>query len=194
MKKVLSIISLCLIAVLAVAIIVFSTVNTNYNLNLTKPDYIEISINNSNTKESYYSNGDDEHKQVYNKVMELYNASYKQKIMSGIFSGVLFNKPTIIYSTSSVNSILNNGSFIVFNYNNEQTLTLNGKPYTYTSSSGSQTTNIKYNKLYVQVKNSNSITTFNIYVKNIDNDYSYYRYSVQAKQADLYSYIQENFN
>lgn len=193
MKKVLSIIALCLIGVLAATIIIFSTVNTSYNLNLAKPDYIEVSINNSNYKESYYANGDEEHKAVYNKIMNLYNASFKQKIMSGIFSGVIFNKPKIVYSGTSKNSILNNGTFIIFNYSSEQTLMLNGKPYTYTYSSGSTETNIKYNTLYVEVKNSNSITTFNIYVKNINSDYSYYRYSVQAKQADLYNYIQQNF-
>lgn len=193
MKKVLSIISLCLIGILATTIIIFSTVNTNYNLNLTNPNYIEISINNSSAMESYDSNGDAEHKAVYDKVMSLYNDSFKQKIMSGIFSGVLFNKPTIVYNISSINTLLNSGTYIIFNYNEEQTLKLNGEIYTYTSSSGSKTTDIKYNKLYVEVKNTSSITTFNIYVKNINNDYSYYRYSVQAKQGELYKYIQDNF-
>lgn len=191
MKKVLSIIALCLIAVLAGTIIVFSCVDKSYNLNLTKPDYIEISINNSNAKESYYSNGDEEHKAVYVKVMKLYDESYKQKIMSGIFSGTIFSKPVIVRNGQSISNILSNGTFIVFNYADEQTLKLNGKDYTYTYSGGSTDSNIKYKTLYVEVKDTDSVTTFNIYVKNISSDYSYYRYSVQGKQADLYDYLQK---
>ena len=189
MKKVLSIIALCLIAVLAGTIIVFSCVNKNYNLNLTNPDYIEISVNNSGVKESYYHDGDDEHKAVYDKVMKLYNDSYKQKIMSGIFSGVIFNKPTIVRNenTKNVDTLLSSGTFVIFNYKEEQTLMLNGKKYTDKSNENG----IKYKTLYVEVKDTNSITTFSIYVKNTSNNYCYYRFSAQAKQADLYKYVSE---
>ncbi len=189
MKKVLSIIALCLIAVLAGTIIVFSCVDKNYNLNLTKPDYIQISVSGT-TGESYYADGDSEHKAVYDKVMSLYNDSYKQKIMSGIFSGVIFNKPVIANAGTTVTTVLNKGTFIIFNYNEEQTLMLNGKKYTdKTNPSG-----VKYKTLYVEVKDTTSITSFSIYVKDVSSTgYLRYNYSVQAKQANLYDYIQENF-
>ena len=48
MKKILSIVALCLIAVIAGVIIVFAVVDKNYNPNLLAPDYIQICINEEN--------------------------------------------------------------------------------------------------------------------------------------------------
>lgn len=189
MKKVLSIIALCLIGILAGTIIVFSCINKDFNLNLSNPDFIEIYVGTTDASQSYDKNGDSEHKAVYDKVLSLYNQSYKQKLMSSLFNGTLSEKTTISreykYNLSSMTS---SGTWIVFNYEEEQTLKLNGKEY-----KDDYTTNKTYNKVYIEVKDSDTMTTFTIYVKNKDADSSYYRYSVRARQADLYKYLNENF-
>lgn len=191
MKKLLSIIALCLIAVLAGVIIVFAVVDKNYNPNLTAPDYIQICINKtSNSNVESYDKNDSilERKEVYDKVMKLYNESFSQKIMSGIFQGTIFDNTTIIRSNVSISSLLSGGTFVAFNYNEAQTLKLNGEVYSYNGE-----TNIQYKTLYVEVKNSSAMTDINIYVKKIDSNSSIYRFVVKAEQAELYNYLHENF-
>lgn len=190
MKKILSICALCLIAILAGVIIIFAVVDKDYNLNLSSPDYIQVCINKASNEnvESYDKNDAiSERKEVYNNVMKLYNESFKQKIMSGIFQGIIFDKTEIVYQYTS-DSFLTNGTFIAFNYNDEQTLKLNGKVYTYKNK-----TNIKYKTLWVEVKDTTAMSDIYIYVKSIDADNSYYRYVVKAEQSELYNYLHENF-
>lgn len=190
MKKILSIVALCLIAVLAGVIIIFAVVDKDYNLNLQSPDYIQICINKASNEnvESYDKNDAIlERKDIYNNVMKLYNESFTQKIMSGIFQGIIFDKTEIVYQYST--NFLSNGTFIAFNYNDEQILKLNGEVYTYKNN-----TNIKYKTLYVEVKDTNAMTDIYIYVKSMDANNSYYRYVVKAEQSELYNYLHENFN
>lgn len=191
MKKILSIGALCLIAVLAAVIIIFAVVDKNFNPNLQTPDYIQICINKtSNANVESYDKNDEisERKDIYNNVMKLYNDSFNQKIMSGIFQGIVFSDTTIVRQGTSVSSLLSGGTFIAFNYNDTQILKLNGKVYSYNNE-----TNIEYRTLYVEVKNSSAMTDINIYVKKIDSDYSYYRFVVKAEQAELYDYLHKNF-
>jgi len=191
MKKVLSIVALCLIGVIAGVIIVFAVVDKNYNPNLLTPDYIQICINKTNDTnvESYDKNDSiSERKAVYDKVMELYNDSFSQKIMSGIFQGIVFSNTQIVRQGVSIDTLLANGTFIGFNYNDTQVLKLNGEIYSYKGE-----TNIEYKTLYVEVLNTSAMTDINIYVKKIDSDYSYYRFVVKAEQSELYNYLHQNF-
>ena len=196
MKKLLSIVALCLIAILAGTIIVFSCVDKDNNINLKNPDYIEILVNKQSgvPSESYYK--DDaiaERKEIYDDIIKLYNASFKQKIMSGIFQGILFDKVEVVRNRQSLTSILSNGTFIAFNYYDDQSLSLKNKNYVYKNVTTSAES-IPYKTIYVEVKNTDAMTDINIYIKNkeSEND-STYRIVVKTKQASLYNYIQENF-
>lgn len=196
MKKILSIVALCLIALLAGTIILFAFINKSYNPNLSNPDYIEVYVNysGSNNVESYYKNDEFSDRQaIYNKVMELYNNSFNQNIMSGIFQGTIFSKTNITRPGTSKDSALSGGIFIAFNYNDEQTLKLNGENYVYTSGSYTEK-DIKYKTLYVEVKNSDAMTDIKIYVQPTNTTTLRYCYNVKASQSALYNYIQENFN
>ena len=121
--------------------------------------------------------------------MKLYNDGFTQKIMSGIFQGIIFDNINIIRQGVSIDNLLSNGTFIAFNYNDDQTLRLNGEVYTYKNE-----TNIKYRTLYVEVKDTTAMSDIYIYVKSIDSDYSYFRYVLKAEQSELYNYLHENFN
>lgn len=190
MKKVLSIVALCLIAVLAGTIIVFSCINKDFNLNLNNPDFINIYINSSTkTGESYSLDTDNEHKEVYNKIMSLYNESFKQKMMSALFNGTLNEKTKITKEYRSLSSITSSGIWLEFNYNSSaQTIKLNGKEYSDDSSYSKE-----YDRAFVEVKDSSTATTFEIYLVKTESDYSYYHYTVRATQANLYDYLNTNF-
>ncbi len=189
MKKALSIVALCLIGVLAGIIIVFSCVNKDYNLNLSNPDFINVYINTtlSENKPSYSQ--DDETKDVYNKIISLYNESFKQNMMSAFFNGALGEKPQITKKPETISNITSSGTWLVFDYNlHPQTIKLNGKEYTDNSSYSKE-----YDRALVEVKDSDTMTTFTIYLVKTGSDYSYYHYTVRAKQTNLYSYLNENF-
>ena len=118
MKKVLSIVALGLIAVLAGVIILFACIDKSYNPNIQEPDYIQIYINKTSGQnaESYFKNDEiADRKAVYDNVMKLYNSSFNQKIMSGIFQGILFDNAEIVRDSSKSLSNLT-GTYIAFNY------------------------------------------------------------------------------
>lgn len=196
MKKVLSIVALCLIAVLAGTIIVFSCINKDFNLNLNNPDFINIYINSSTKTGESYGLGtefDDEHKEVYNKIMSLYNESFKQKMMSALFNGTLTEKTKITKHSSSktVSSIVGSGIWLEFNYSDNQKIKLNGKDY-----DDDSTWSKEYNRAFVEVKESSTATTFEIYLvttTSSGSSYSYYHYTVRATQSNLYEYLNTNF-
>ena len=191
MKKVLSIVALCLIGILAGTIIVFSCVNKDYNLNLTNPDSISVYINKSLTEnsEAYSLDSDDAHKEVYNKILSLFNESFKQKMMSAFFNGTLNEGVTITKEYKNLSSLTSTGTWLVFDYNlNPQTIKLNGKDYKDDSSYSKE-----YDKAIVEVKDSETMTTFSIYLKaKSKKDSSYYHYTVRAKQGDLYDYLNDD--
>lgn len=189
MKKVLSYIALGLIFVLAATIIAFTFVEKNFNINVSNPYSINV-ITNGTAGESYFSDSEvTENKEIYNKILGKYNDSYKQKVMSSLFQGLLTTNARIERVNSSM-STLNSGTYLHFVYNDEQTLKLNGKVYTYYyANSSAKDTDIKYNDLYVQVLNSNAMSQINVYVSKVGTSNLTYKYVVYANQSDLYNYI-----
>lgn len=191
MKKTLSYVALGLIFVLAVVIIAFTFIEKNFNINLENPYSISIRSNGTES-ESYFSDSSvSENKEVYNKLLNEYNNSYKQKIMSSLFQGILASNARIERVNSSMSTI-DSGTYLHFVYNDVQTLKLNGKVYTYHYANSTATdTNIQYKDVYVQVLDSNSMSQINVYVSKVGTSNLTYKYVVYANQGSLYNYITE---
>jgi len=116
--------------------------------------------------------------------------------MSGLFQGILGDNAEIVRmsSTTSKSSALSSGTYLCFEYNEVQTLKLNGKVYQYKYSSGSLEDPVQYKNVYIEVKDSSSMTDINVYIQAVDSqgnnqDYFRYKFVVKASQADLYDYI-----
>lgn len=191
MKKTLSYVALGLIFVLAVVIIAFTFVEKNFNINLENPYSVSIR-NNGTESESYFFDSDvSENKEIYNKLLNEYNNSYKQKIMSSLFQGILASNARIERVNSSMSTI-DSGTYLHFVYNDAQTLKLNGKVYTYHYANSTATdTNIQYKDVYVQVLDSNSMSQINVYVSKVETSNLTYKYVVYANQGNLFDYITE---
>lgn len=191
MKKTLSYVALGLIFVLAVVIIAFTFVEKNFNINLENPYSINI-ISNGTPSESYFSDSNvSENKEIYNKLLSEYNNSFKQKVMSSLFQGILASNAKIERVNSSMSTI-DSGTYLHFVYNDAQTLKLNGKVYTYHYSNSTSTdTNIQYKDVYVQVLDADSMSQINVYVTKEGNSNLTYKYVVYANQSALYDYITE---
>lgn len=191
MKKTLSYIALGLIFVLAVVIIAFTFVEKNFNINLENPYSINI-ISNGTPSESYFSDSNvSENKEIYNKLLNEYNNSFKQKFMSSLFQGILTSNAKIERVNSSMSTI-DSGTYLHFVYNDAQTLKLNGKVYTYHYANSTATdTNIQFKDVYVQVLDADSMSQINVYITKEGNSNLTYKYVVYANQSALYDYITE---
>lgn len=191
MKKTLSYIALGLIFVLAIVIVAFTFVEKNFNINLENPYSISIRVNGTES-ESYFSDSEiSGNKEIYNKILKSYNNSFKQKIMSSLFQGLIASNARIERVNSGM-SVVNSGTYLHFVYNDVQTLKLNGKVYTYHYANSTATdTNIQYNDIYVQVLDSNGMSQINVYVSKVGTSNLTYKYVVYANQSALYDYISE---
>lgn len=198
MRKILSYVALGFIVVLAGVIVALTFISKDYNINLNNPDRMKVYINNSASNISFIKNDADseENAKIYSELLKKYNASYKQKIMSGLFQGILGDNAEIVkISGTSKTTALSGGTYLCFEYNEVQTLKLNGKVYQYERNDGNLEDPVEYKNVYIEVKDSSNMTNINIYVQELDSqgnsqDYFYYKFVVRASQADLYDYIE----
>ena len=187
MKKIIAIISGCLVAILlAVTITLACTKFTAQAVVNEGATSIEI-FKGSSTSTLEVSSERDE----YKKIMELYNKSLKENTLSSLFQGATGFKAEVNDEEVSVSTITGNESTYVlhFIYNEVQTLKINNKDYIDEDSTTKET--ITYTGLYVVVNNSANFTEYNVYLVNGSDAKSQYNVSLIAQQADLYEYIGE---
>ncbi|MGN1212598.1 MAG: hypothetical protein ACI4TZ_01030 [Christensenellales bacterium] len=185
LNRVISIILLVLITVFSVGTLVLSVTPKNYNFGLNEPASIKIYTSNDSIKQSKWLKGASDG--VYDKVMELFNNSFNTTLLNSMFKGVLFDSANIVEGIEYFSSI--KGDYIEFQYNEVQTLTLNGKEYSPKSSG----INKNYVSVIITVENTNSLSKVTAYVRhggtNTDYDYSRIRFESYAIQSQLYEYI-----
>ena len=119
-----------MITVFSVGTLVLSVTPKNYNFGLKEPTYIKIYTSNDSIKQSKWQKGASDG--VYDKVMELFNNSFNTTMLNSMFKGVLFDSANIVEGIEYFSSI--KGDYIEFQYNDVQTLKLNGKEYSPKSS------------------------------------------------------------
>lgn len=163
-----------ILALIVICLITLSCIPKNYNFNFnTDYDRIKITVNGNERAVT--------DKDIENKIMDLYNESFKTSMISALFNGKAFDGKTFSDGYTNVSSNTNSGYWLVISYgNNEQTL----KEETNYS-------NKKYDKIYIQVLNSDEFTLVTAYLVNTSNSStsSYYKYTTYAKQSNLYDYL-----
>lgn len=185
-SKILSLVLLAVALMLAVGTILLAVLPKNYNIGLAEPTRIVIHANANeyaDINKSEYTKSDDNG--VYDKLMKLYNNSFKTTCINAMFQGKLFDSAVINEGYKSLSSL--NGIYIEFLYDDSQELKINGQKY-----DADIINDTDYRSVVIEVKNSNSLTQINAYVKyrdTLSNDYSYVRFVSYAEQADLYNYI-----
>jgi len=186
-RKVISIVVLALVAILSISIILCAYLPKNFNFGLNNPEYIIVhSTDNKNVDNtSYFKQGEYSDGKVYNKIMDLYNQSFKTTILGAMFQGKAFTNVSAEEGYKSLSSLT--GTSIEFVYQNSQKLMLNGKPY-----KASIVSNTDYISVVIEVVNNQSLAKVNAYFKYRDtgsNNYSYVRFATYSAQADLYDYL-----
>ena len=163
-----------ILALIVICVIILSCIPKNYNFNLsTDYDRIAVKINGN---ENPIINQKDKEKEI----MNLYNESFKTSMISALFNGKAFEGKTLSESHSNVSSLTNSGYWLVINYgSNEQTISEE------TTSANSK----KYDKVYIQVLDSDDYTLITAYLTSSSTSSSNYKYTTYAKQSSLYDYL-----
>ncbi len=187
MKKVISIISIVLVALLVGATITLACVKTHtFDAVDALGDYdkiesVEIFKNGSsyNTFSSYSD------KTTIDKIVSLHKDSLKDNVLSALFQGATgFDESFDKLSTSkSVSDIYAENICISFKFSEKQTLKWNGENVL-----TAKEKTVEYNKIIMQLNNSKNFADVAVYVLN-DSTSSLYRVNTLAHQADLYDYI-----
>lgn len=207
-KKVKTILSIVLLAVLASLMIGITMVNLlkkdflkPTGLKNTEPAYVKVYKKASQDYEMFEKGSEE-----YNKIMELYNDSFSESIMNLIFNGKLKEDVTVTNKTQSslLTSVVAKATstiYVQFCYNTPQEMMLNGEVYKNTANNSQkylsllmevrETTEMEAITIYVERANPKTIGGETHYTPYSDRIYSSYRYNTFAKQADLYSYLEE---
>lgn len=187
MKKIIAIISGCLVAILlAVTITLACTKFTAQAVVNTGATSIEI-FKGSSTSTLEVSSERNE----YKKIMELYNKSLKENTLSSLFQGATGFDAEVKNEEVTISNITGNESTYVlrFIYDEVQTLTINNKEYVDEESETQET--VTYTGLYVVVNNSANFTEYKVYLVNGAAAKSNWNVKLIAQQSDLYAYIGE---
>jgi len=188
MKKIIAIVSASLVAILlAVTIVLACTKFTAKTvLKYDKAWAMEI-YNTHNSTDPMTVKSDNE---IFKEIIKRYKESLKENNISALFQGAKGFDETVNNKEVAISEIVNleDGDY-VFNimYEEKQTLKWDGKDYVNPNSTTKET--VKFDSLYVEVKNTANFTEYNIYLAENGSSYSNWNVSLIAHQDSLFSYI-----
>lgn len=194
MKKILTIIALSLVGIIGAGVITLAFVKTNYG---------QLSTSNIEEIVVYYgteNNTFTEEDEIYNTLLEKFDASNKETILSSLFQGAYSKdaKPAVeklswTFSTST------DTMYLKFNFNSDNypMIKVDGENYIDdTLTTDDQT--VEYKSVYITVENTSTLTTVTAYFVQAENNdtttSSNYRITYVAHQEALYDYITELSN
>ena len=190
-SRIVSIVLIVLFAVVTLAIVLCSFLPKAYNLDLANPDQIKIHMadTSNDAHGTVYIKGDERTGAEYNKIMSLYNDSFKTTVLSAVFQGKALTGVKVEEGYKSLSdSSLKGSYYIEFMYDSAQKLMVNGKEY-----NANIISDTDYISVVIEVNNTTSLSKINAYFKyraTGENNYSYVRLETYATQNALYDYIQ----
>ena len=189
MKKIIAIISACLVTILLTVTIVLACTKFTAATVVKYDKVWSMDVYNSyhDSEDPMVLTTDDNE---YKEILKLYQASLKENNLASLFQGAKGFDEEVKNEEVSVKTIIDNSEgTLVFrlNYSETQTLALHGKDYVNEESSTKET--VKFDSLLVEVKNTANYTEYNVYLVEGDATYSSWNVSLIAQQEDLYAYI-----
>jgi len=189
MKKIIAIISGCLVAILLTVTIVLActkfTAATVVKYDKIWAMEVYNSHHASDDAMTLATNSD-----AYKEIIKLYKESLKENNLSSLFQGAKgFDESVKNEEVKIANIIDNDEGTYVFHlmYEEKQSLVLNGESYIVPESKTKET--VKFDSLYVEVKNTANFTEYKVYLVEDGASYSSWNVSLIAQQSELYAYI-----
>ncbi len=193
LTKVLTIIAIALVGLIAASAVTLAIVKSNFNQVIDTDKVTGITVY-TDTQSDYFTK--DNNKEVYNKLVELYNKGTKESVISALFQGAYSeNAKAEVLSTSKSISALQkpdtNNYVLQFYFSEDQTLVVNGETVTDSSIYGTDKS-VKYSTVFFEVEENTTLTKVNCYiVSNTSSNYCYRYVSFVTAHADLHEYISE---
>jgi hypothetical protein len=191
MKKIIAIISSCLVAILlAVTITLACTKFTA--VSVVGDGAMSIKLYKGESTETLELHQDDAE---YAEIVKLQKASLKENTLSSLFQGATSFDYEVKSKEVKISEITGNkeGTYVLcYVYGETQTLKIKGEKYVNpdADTEKGESTDITYKVLYVEVKNSANYTEYNVYLANKATDTKSYHYvKLIAQQSDLYKYV-----
>lgn len=192
--KILLTIGASLVGLLLIATIILACTHyTATNIISTKAYAVEVYKSGYEEFPSYvYETGNEKDKAIIDEIYAKIEETTKENNLSAMFQGVRKFDVRVKQIQSNMEEVLDmaNGSYYIkFMYNTTQDLVIDGENYVNPNSSTKET--VKYDAVWLEVKNTSSFTSYSAYLVNgtSDEDTSYYRVDLIAQQSNLYSYI-----
>lgn len=183
-KRIIGLVVSVVVLLFATSVLVSALVPKNFNFNLAEPDRIVVYDGNATIKGSYEKNTEE-----YKQILELYNNGLKTSFLKAFFQGKGFGKVQTVDSTTYFNNskMDSENYYIEFGYFEAQNTDKHG--CNVDISTAEQT----YNYIIIEVKNSQSLTDINAYLRKDDNisNNSYIKYTSSASHSALYKYLDE---
>lgn len=187
-----ALISVCsVVGAVIIAIIILAVCSSNfYKPSIDGARDMKIWIDGTNfgvgvyTNPAVFNNADNEGQKVYRNIEEKYNTTTKESVLTCIFGGAYGFEEKVEDKTTTLTNIKASGIVLEYTFAEEQTITLDGEVQ-----KDKDGNTIKYNKVFIEVKNTADLTETYAYLYNTRNDDSLIRVTFLAKQAELYSYI-----
>lgn len=179
--KIASIAMLCVAGLLVVAMVLCYFLPKSFAPEIATPSYVKVYVKDKYDGLTYYSGS-----QEYNKIMELYNDSYKVTVMDALLTGNLSKSGELVSKTQSTPKSLEDVA-VEFYFAEPQTIKVNGKD--------AQVSTNKYLTATLVVSNTSELTETKLYYlyyntsSGSSKTYSYHNYTSYAHQSELYNYL-----
>ena len=149
-----------ILAVIIVGVIVCCFVKVSYSPNLNEPNVISASYTNS-TKPGAGTCTKDQTPEKFNDIMKEYYNSYYETVISAVFSGRAGIKSTVKQWENSNAPDKEFDSYkLIFKFNEEQTIKVNGKVYYPSTNSQME---LKYNQCFMEIDETEGLCEHRIY-------------------------------
>lgn len=192
MKKTLTIVALSLIGLIIIATIVLGFVNTNF-AQINIDNATSVTLYKDGKVNTYYKNDDGvatNTAQQYKEIADLYNKESKVSILTALFTGAYSTKADIVNENTTISNKISSGYWLVFEFDEEQTLKLNGKEYVDSTSTSSDP--VTFTKVVLQVTNTQGMQLVTAYIcESSSASQATYTMSIYANQTALYEYIND---
>ena len=192
-KKVLSIIILCLVVAVTLTTIILAVIPKKL-YNPVTDGYYTVNVYKDKKNNLYVAteNADQEDKDFIKKLNELQQKSVQDNILSALFQGTSKFEERVVYESSAIDAMSKVANVaekvcLIFNYLDNQTLMMNGKPCTHASATGENNT-IIYTKMFMEISDTDQFEECTIYLTGSDNK-SNYQIKFLAHQSDIYEYL-----
>jgi len=192
-KKILSIVILCVIVAITVATVVLAVVPKSL-YNPIAEGYSAITVYKDKQSNTYknISGNSEQDKNVIKNIENKHDFSVKDNILSTIFQGTASFEKTVVYEKTATDCMSNvakrdNTLCLIFNYLDEQTLVIDGEEYTHPDATGEDKT-IVYTKMFMPVIDNQEFQECVVYLANSNNK-SNFKIKFLAHQSELYDYL-----